>query len=127
MIILFDGNVRKTEMTTLDRIKVIAKKKGWSSLQSLALKAGIGANSIYRWDKQTPSTASLKKVAKVLHVSVNDLLGESSPAETVKRIDLADDIPLAYNGKAVPEKYLDIIRNLMDSDFKEGKKGGKFN
>ncbi len=119
--------MRKTEMTTLDRIKVIAKKKGWSSLQSLALKAGIGANSIYRWDKQTPSTASLKKVAKVLHVSVNDLLGESSPAETVKRIDLADDIPLAYNGKAVPEKYLDIIRNLMDSDFKEGKKGGKFN
>ena len=39
-------------MSTYDRIKTLASNRGWS-LQKLALKAGIGINSIYRWKKMT--------------------------------------------------------------------------
>lgn len=64
-------------MNTLDRIKALAKKQGWS-LQKVAEKAGIGINSIYRWNTKTPSTQSLDKVAKVLGVSADYLLGNTS-------------------------------------------------
>lgn len=36
-------------MTTIERIKKISKERGWS-LQKVAKKAGIGINSIYRWN-----------------------------------------------------------------------------
>ena len=49
-------------MDTVDRIKELAKKRGWS-LQKVAEKAGIGINSIYRWNSKTPSTQSLLKKA----------------------------------------------------------------
>lgn len=64
-------------MTTLERIKSLASEYGWS-LQDLAKKAGIGINSIYRWDDKVPSTKSLTKVAKVLDVSVDYLLGKTN-------------------------------------------------
>ena len=62
-------------MTTVERIKELAKQRGWS-LQKVAEEAGIGINSIYRWNKKVPSTKSLTKVAKVLNVSVDYLLGK---------------------------------------------------
>lgn len=62
-------------MTTVEKIKELAKQRGWS-LQKVAEEAGIGINSIYRWNKKVPSTKSLTKVAKVLNVSVDYLLGK---------------------------------------------------
>lgn len=46
-------------MTTVERIKKLAKDHGLS-LQQVAEKAGIGVNSIYRWNKVTPSSNSLE-------------------------------------------------------------------
>ena len=69
-------------MTTIDRIKKISKEKGWS-LQKVAEKAGIGINSIYRWNTKTPSTSSLQAVAKVLDVSVDYLLGKEDSSENM--------------------------------------------
>lgn len=59
-------------MTTFERIKVLAKKRGYT-LNSLNEAAGLGARSIYRWNTRRPSDESLKKVAKVLGVSVEYL------------------------------------------------------
>ncbi|MEB3364330.1 helix-turn-helix transcriptional regulator [Lactobacillus sp. R2/2] len=54
------------------------------SIKELARKAQIGENSIYRWKTIKPSTQSLTKVARQLHVSTDYLLGqeESSNKKT---------------------------------------------
>lgn len=68
-------------MTTFERIKILAKKHGYT-LNSLNDAAGLGARSIYRWNKLRPSDESLKKVAKVLGVSVEYLRTGTEPDST---------------------------------------------
>ena len=106
-------------MTVFERIKILAKKRGLS-LVELNDKAGLGTRTIYHWKNKTPSIDNLKAVAKVLHTTTSYLFGEDEPKH--ETIDIDDDVPLAYRGKHIPEKYLDLVRNLMDSDFVEGKK-----
>lgn len=60
-------------MGIYENIKEIAKEHGMS-IKDVAEKAGIGENSIYRWQNTSASTASLNKVAKALHVHVEDLI-----------------------------------------------------
>lgn len=104
-------------MTTLvDRIKSTAKSKyGWN-LKTTAQKAGIGVNSIYRWKEQTPTTESLQKVAKVLDVSVDYLLGNDSKtnSDTKKVVDIDDDtVLLSFDGKPIPEEDKELFKRLL--------------
>ena len=64
-------------MNAFDNIKAIAAERGMT-IKSLAEKAGIGENSIYRWKRTNPSTKSLDKVAKVLNVSTAELISDNS-------------------------------------------------
>ncbi|GAF41156.1 hypothetical protein FC83_GL000942 [Agrilactobacillus composti DSM 18527 = JCM 14202] len=99
-------------MTTLDRIKKISKEKGWS-LQTVAEKAGIGKNSIYRWGTKTPTTENLQKVAKVLDVTVDDLLGLEKN-EKPKKVDIDDDdVLMTFEGRPIPDEDLEIIKRLL--------------
>lgn len=41
-------------------IKSIAKEKELT-IKQIGKDSGVGANAIYRWDKQNPNLASLKK------------------------------------------------------------------
>lgn len=102
-------------MTTLDIIKKLAKDHGWS-LQTVAEKAGLGINTIYRWNTKTPSTESLQKVANVFNVSVAYLLGNNSEtdSETKKVVDINnDDILLAFDGKIIPEEDKELFKRLL--------------
>ncbi|MBT1137670.1 helix-turn-helix domain-containing protein [Lactiplantibacillus argentoratensis] len=114
-------------MTTLERIKKLSKQRGWS-LQTLAEKAGLGKNSIYRWDAKTPSTASLQKVAKVLDVSVADLLGSESTVQSdePKHIDVDDIVnsvaPLTQRDHALSDEDQAAIRALVKT-YLESKEG----
>ena len=74
-MLIFDKEKRILAMTTFERIKELAKSQGLT-LARLNEKAGLGTNSIYHWKTKTPSTDSLQKVAKVLNVSVDYLLGK---------------------------------------------------
>ena len=97
-------------MDTIDRIKELAKKRGWS-LQKVAEEAGIGINSIYRWNSKTPSTQSLNKVAKVLGVSADYLLGETPKKKTA---DLADEETIfTYEGKRIPPEDLEYMKRIL--------------
>lgn len=78
-------------MKPLDRVKELAKKRGWS-LQKVATEAGIGINSIYRWSSKTPSTNSLQAVADVLGVSVDYLLGNTDEMHSNKKDDMPVDL-----------------------------------
>lgn len=59
-------------MSIYENIKEIAEEHGMT-IKDVAIKAGIGENSIYRWQNSSPSTSSLKKVALALHVDIDDL------------------------------------------------------
>ena len=114
-------------MALLDTVKIMAKKHGYS-LTELNEKAGLGKNTIYSWKTKTPSTENLQKVAKVLHTSTDYLLGNTddpSPANNKEEhpyVDISDDEKIySYRGKPVPKEYLDVIRNLMESDIRKGK------
>ena len=97
-------------METVDRIKDLAKKRGWS-LQKVAEKAGIGINSIYRWNTKVPSTQSLNKVAEVLGVSADYLLGKTDKKKTA---DLADkEAIFTYEGKEIPPEDLEYMKRIL--------------
>lgn len=102
-------------MTTFELIKKLARKQGMT-LAQLNEKAGLGKNSIYHWSTKTPSTDNLSKVADVLHVSVDYLLGNTdNPNPTTgKPQDLADkDIVLSFEGKQIPPEDLETIRRFL--------------
>ncbi len=63
-------------MTLFDRTKEMAKERGLT-LRELEKKAGLGQNFLYRWKTYAPKTAYLQKVADVLDVSVDYLLGNT--------------------------------------------------
>lgn len=114
-------------MTLFDNLKIMAKKNELSLLQ-INEKAGLGKNAIYKWKTQKPSIENLQKVAKVLHTSADYLLGNTNNPSPVTKddthplIDITSDEPIySYRGKPVPKEYLDVIRNLMDSDIRKGK------
>lgn len=73
-------------MNTLERIKLLAKQRG-ITLKELASKVGIGENSLYRWDKTSPQSDKLQKVADYFDVSTDYLLGRT---EKKKYYELSD-------------------------------------
>lgn len=95
-------------MSTFERIKETAKKHGLT-LAQLNDKAGLGTNSIYHWKNKQPSAENLNKVAKVLGVSSDYLLGE----EDKKTVDLKDDnFFMTYGGRPVTDEELEMMRRI---------------
>ncbi|WP_294836641.1 helix-turn-helix domain-containing protein [uncultured Lactobacillus sp.] len=111
-------------MSTFERIKELTKKKHLT-LAKVNDMAGIGTNSIYSWKTSVPSIENLQKVAKVLHTSTDYLLGNTddpAPASNDKEsgtVDLDHDQVFSYRGRHVPEKYLKMVKELMDADIDE--------
>lgn len=106
-------------MTVVERIKESAKKRGYN-LKTTALKAGLGENVIYGWQKYTPSSDKLKAVADVLHVSVDYLLGNTDDPNPApkngkpKAVDLADrDVPMTFEGRPVSDEDRDIFEAIL--------------
>lgn len=112
-------------MTLLSRTKEIAKKRGMS-MESLANKVGISKSGIYQWNKHEPKPSTIQKVADVLHVSTDYLLGRTdemnaTTVETVKKADIDDDeLLLSFQGKDITPEYRDaiiaILRTMPDRD-----------
>lgn len=109
-------------MALIDRVKEVSKKNGYS-LTDVAIKAGIGEKSIYAWTKREPTVATLQKVADVLHVSTDYLLGRTddmnySSISENKQIDLKDalndEIMLAFDGRDIPETDKVKIREYIE-------------
>lgn len=105
-------------MTTLERIKKIAKKRGYN-LTQVNEKANLGKNTIYSWKTKTPSTNNLKAVANVLGVSADYLLGKTDDPSTnkqeLKKVDLStDDYIMTYEGKPIPEEDMEYIKRILN-------------
>lgn len=76
-------------MSILDRTKQVAKLRG-ISLTDLAIKAGLAEKSIYSWDRSTPKADNLQKVADVLNVSTDYLLGRTDEMNSISSGDLTE-------------------------------------
>lgn len=111
-------------MTIYERTELIAKKHGLS-MPELEKKAGLGEKSIYSWKRSTPNSDKLRKVADVLHVSTDYLLGrtdemnpssKNEPSEIDIKKAIEQDIMLAFDGKPISDKYKRIIIELLSEE-----------
>lgn len=109
-------------MTLFERTKEIASKRGMS-LQEVAKKANLGVNSIYRWKERNPTTSNITKVADVLGVSVDYLLGNTDDMHANKKADTSgDDLKeyfdehpiLKFDGKEIPDTEMKIIKRILE-------------
>ena len=117
-------------MTTFIRIKELAKNKGYS-LTKLNDLAGLGKNSIYHWRTKTPSTASLQKVADVLGVSVDYLLGKTDDMHTNKKSTEKEPVDLdkalseegmaMFDGQPLSEEYKKALLAMLNTMKDSGK------
>lgn len=99
-------------MNLLDRIKTISKQKGLS-LRTVNERAGLGPNAIYKWKNTSPSFDKLEKVAKVLDVTPNYLLGREDHSSSAP-VDLLDGVRM-YNGKPINDQEKEMIKALLDA------------
>lgn len=109
-----------------ERVRELAKKRGLS-LQTVAEKAGIGINSIYRWRHATPKLDTVEKVAHALNVSSDYLLtgNQSQPADhqPKKYQDLDDkNTVMLYGGQALTDDELAVIKSVLTA-YRNEKRG----
>lgn len=106
-------------MTLFERVKKVSKDKGFS-LAEVARKAGIGEKSIYTWKPSktypngvTPSHDVLEKVANVLGISVDTLLGDTLVTDdTTKKNPKVKR--LARRMDSMDDEDLDFVNQLLD-------------
>ncbi|USS91995.1 helix-turn-helix domain-containing protein [Fructobacillus americanaquae] len=104
-----------------ERIKRVAELRKLS-IDSINDRAGLSNKAIYGWKKSTPKADNLQKVADVLNVSTDYLLGRTNQMNSYdskdKTTDIADDtLIMAFDGKPVSdetrEKLLEYARFIM--------------
>jgi len=111
-------------MTLFDRTKEVANIRKLS-IAEVENKAGLSEKSVYNWKRSNPKAENLEKVADVLNVSTDYLLGRTdkmnlSSPDSQKEVDIKDalehDIMLAFDGKPISEKYKRIILELLSEE-----------
>lgn len=113
----------------LDNIKKESSKRGYS-LRKLNDLAGLKPNIIYSWAKQEPSLTSLQKVADVLHVSTDYLLGRTDQMNVTssdkKVADILDDETiLAFDGMEIAEEDKEKLREYARFIIEQRQRGNK--
>lgn len=115
-------------MTTLERIKLLAKKQG-KSLQKVSSDLGFGVNYFYRLKTQQPTAEKLTLIADYFHVSVDYLLGREDIKPVTEPIDLAElanseddyifDSVLSAGGRPLTEKDKAMIKLVFADRWEE--------
>lgn len=120
-------------MTLYERTVSISKKRGYS-LKKLAIKAGLAENSIYDWKKSTPKADNLQKVADVLHVSTDYLLGRTDEMDLpssnnitnqpqLRRIARRSDVMNAANDMIdLDDQEMNLLSDMITTLLKNKKK-----
>ncbi|GAJ25304.1 transcriptional regulator [Liquorilactobacillus sucicola DSM 21376 = JCM 15457] len=101
-------------MTAVDRIKKLAKDHNMS-VYELEAELGFGRNTIYQWNKRTPSAERIRKVADYFEVSIDYIMGRSRNNDSHPEIDLANtkDVILTFEGKTIPTEDIELIKKLL--------------
>ena len=90
------GGIPMTELEFAERLKRYRKAKNMTQ-QELADKLGVSNKSVSRWETGSyPDVALLGPLARVLGVTVDDLLGESPPIRSLGRADWQNLLSFAF-------------------------------
>lgn len=110
-------------MSLFDRIKETAQHQGMTLLQ-VTEKSGLGEKTIYKWKTQNPKTETLQKVADVLGVSVDYLLGNTdipSPSRnkygSSPRDQMANEVGAMFRSVADHQDLTDEQAKKLQDDF----------
>lgn len=109
-------------MTLVSRTKEMAQQRGLS-LKTLASKAGLAENAIYRWDDNNPKSENLEKVATILNVSTDYLLGRTDNTHANEKSDkviyldkaLSDEsVVIKFKGREMSQKAKRVIIEILN-------------
>ncbi|WP_421406146.1 helix-turn-helix domain-containing protein [Lacticaseibacillus paracasei] len=104
-------------MSLYQRVKKVSKQRGLT-LTQVSNKAGLGEKTIYKWQKQNPKAETIQKVADVLQVSVDYLLGNTNNPnhdnEGSKPVDLSGTNIFTYQGQPVRQDDWEIIQAILE-------------
>jgi transcriptional regulator with XRE-family HTH domain len=110
-------------MSLFDRIKETAQHQGMTLLQ-VTEKSDLGEKTIYKWKTQNPKTETLQKVADVLGVSVDYLLGNTdipSPSRnkygSSPRDQMANEVGAMFRSVADHQDLTDEQAKKLQDDF----------
>lgn len=120
------GRKNKATVSTIySRIYELASQHK-ISLAELERSLQFSNGIISTWKSSNPSIDKISKVANYFDVSTDYLLGNTDDSSPVSKdhhaVDIENDELLSYRGRPIPDDYLDIIKNLMDSDIEHGRK-----
>lgn len=111
-------------MTIFERVIELAKQKNLS-LREIESKAGIAEKALYKWKTYNPRVENVQKVADVLGVSVDYLLGntddkKTSTVESEGTKNTIEDIKknlVSYDGRPVTDHDAKLIKQYLDTLF----------
>lgn len=107
-------------MTLLERIKELCIEKG-TNPSKLEIELGFGRATLYKWEKSSPTSDRIEKVADYFNVSVDYLLGKEpfkSESEAHFSINIAAVKHLLKNKAEIPRTFdtYSAISTLVDGD-----------
>lgn len=108
-------------MTLLDNIKILTKRRG-ISIRKMEEDIGVGSNVAYRWDKKSPSSDVLKKVADYFDVTTDYLLDreERTFEDYLDLKDILDkNVDTSYNGVELSNEQKQRVRDVLTFIFWE--------
>ena len=107
-------------MTTFERIKKIANKRGYNLKQVAKLSGMKSENAIYRYNQGvTPRDSTLKSIAEALGTSFEYLKGETdddTPHNPNKRdleVEEALNSMRSYQGQPISDEEREVMRGII--------------
>lgn len=94
------------------------------SLPALEAELGFGNGTIVKWDKASPNSEKLTKVADYFHVSVDYLLGREDYISSNASDDPDENYTiLSRNAKKLPpdkrKRLLDMAKIMFQEEFSD--------
>lgn len=99
----------------LERIKELSKERG-KNIKEVAIDVGFSENALYKWNKQSPSSKDIQKVAEYFDVSTDYLLGLTeykNLARDVKRYENFDKL----SNQDVASELNFLLKQLGSDNF----------
>lgn len=122
-------------MSLVTKIKELADEKH-VTIAEVERQVGISNGQIRRWDKASPKSENLKKVADYFGVTTDYLLGNNNvpkwaTKEEVVELDklLDSNVNMSYGGETLTPEQIQRVKDILIATFwdivKEDKEKGK--
>ena len=104
-------------MGIVEKIKKLCDDHS-TNFAELERRVGLSNGQIRRWDKVSPKTDSIQKVADYFHVSIDYLLGRKEQSEHTET-DLAKmvDSAMSFDGKPINEHDREVILAFLKGKY----------